>query len=1041
MRVIVTIGLLFISVFTFAQRMVSGKVLDDKGAALVGASVSLKDTEQGTMTDENGMYSLEVPNNEAILVFSYIGFNTKELRVGDQSELNLMMESDQKLLDEVVVVGYGTQQKRNITGNIGSVRGDELANLPVQSFDQALQGKVAGVNVSIPNGVLNNPPVFRIRGINSINLSSYPLIVLDGVPTFTGDLSSNSAANNILSNINPNDIESIDILKDAAAAAIYGSRAAAGVVIITTKKGKSGASKISYDAWASWTKATKFPKLLNAAQFVEIKNEASRNAGLTDQFFLDTLNGTPVDTKWSDYIYRTGFSHNHNLNFSGGTDKTTYYLSLNYTNQQGMIVANEFNRKSARLNLEHKINKFLKLGGIVTYTNNFNKAPNTGSLNGQAFNSSGIARIAFNLAPIVPAYKEDGSYNINAANQTGQRKNKVGLQWQNPLPLLELNNFTSEAEQIQANVFGQVDIIKNLYYRTQFGIDNTGIENISFESPVHGDGFAVGGRATNGFIKYRRWTLQNIINYDLNLDKLLPNSSLGVLVGLEEQGTKTDGWGASRTGIADPFFTTYQGNFTNIVPSLNFQTENYLFSQFGRVNLGISKALLVTFNLRSDEYSAFADGRKKGTFWGVSAGFTPTELSFFNNLRIKNSLNYFRIRGSYGQVGNNQGIGDFASLSLFNSGLYGTNPTFFYSQAGNQLLTWETSDKLDLGVNFGILNDRINGEITYFKNDISGLILNVQQAPSKGIPGGVIATNVGSMVNSGMEFVLSANVLNKKNFVWKSSINLTLQKNEITALSKADEKIYNTTSSLEQTNINAVGQSIGSLFVVRTDGVNPENGRRVFINKDGKRVQYNHVVATGQSRWTYVEDGSAAPAVTLLNDGVIMGPTLPTYYGAWTNNFSAFGFDLGVVLQYSGGNYIYNGSKAGMRDMRVWNNHTDVLSRWQKPGDVTSIPKVVWTDNVSNGSALQISENVEKGDFVRIREISIGYSIGKNLLQKAGISNARVYLTANNVALFTDYSGTDPEVSTNGNSNSTPGIDRNTAPMAKSFLVGLSVGF
>ena len=1022
-----------------AQKNVSGKIVDEKGSPVIGANILVKGTSIGTITDYDGHYSLNVPSNESMLVISYLGYVTQEINVSNQSLIDVTLLDDKKVIDEVVVVGYATQQKRGITGNVGSVKGEVLTSLPVQSFDQALQGRVAGVNVSIPNGVLNNPPVFRIRGINSINLSSFPLIVIDGIPTFTGDLSQNSAANNILSNINPNDIESIDILKDAAAAAIYGSRAAAGVVQITTKKGKSGKTRVNYDAWASLTQPTRLPKLLNAAQFVEIKNEAYKNSreavGLayTPQFFLDTLNGIPVDTKWSDYVYRTAFSHNHNLSFAGGSDNTTYYLSIGYTKQEGMIQKNTFERKSARLNLEHKLTNKIKIGGIIGASNNFNQAPNTGSLNGQAFNSSGLARIAFNLSPIVPAYKEDGSYNIQSNNQVGQRKNLLGLQWQNPVPLIDLNNFTSEATQIQGNVFAQIDLVKGLYFKTLYGLDNNYIENVAFLTPVHGDGFSLNGNAYNALFKYLRWNWQNILNYDFTVNKM----NFGLLIGNEQQGTKSDGWGISRQNVADPFFTTIQGNYATNNTNGNFQGENYLLSYFARLNFDYNRLFLFTFNARQDEYSAFAPGKKKGQFWGVSAGIGISEFDFWKNSSIGKTINYFKLRGSYGEVGNNS-VGDFASLSTYSSGLYGSDPTFFYSQAGNPLLTWETSKKTDFGVNFGLFNDKITGEIAYFTNNIDGLILPIQQSPSKGIPGNSILTNVGSMINKGWEFALNGTVMKNRTFSWTSGINLTLIKNNISALSYEGERIYGSTSGLEQTNVTLKDNSVGSLFVVRTVGVNPANGQRIFLDKDGKQVQYNHVVPTGQSRWTYVSDGSAAPAITVLKDGVIMGPTLPTYYGTWENTFKAYGFDLNIRLQYSGGNYIYNGSKAGLRDMRVWNNHTDVLNRWQKAGDVTNIPKVVWSDNISNGSGIQISENVEKGDFVRLRDITLGYTIP---VQSKLISNARVYINVNNAFLFTKYTGTDPEISTNGNSNLTPGIDRNTAPMAKSILFGLNLQF
>lgn len=1044
-KVLLGLALLLCSAsLVIAQRTVSGKVTDDQGEPLIGATVTSPGTSSGTTTDVNGAFRLQVPENASVLRFTYTGFLTKEVPLDASGVYDVVMEADNSTLREIVVVGYGTQQKRAITGNISTVKGDEIAELPAQSFDQLLQGRAAGVNVSIPNGVLNNPPVFRVRGINSINLSSYPLIVIDGVPTYTGDLG-NSAANNVLSNLNPNDIESIDILKDASATAIYGSRASAGVVLITTKRGQKGKTRVSYNAWAGWAMATRVPEVLNAQQYVEVKNEAAANAGLSGpQFFLDSINGKLIDTKWADYIYRTGFSHNHALSFSGGSDQTIYYLSLGYTEQEGMIVTNDFKRLSGRLSLDHNLTKRIKIGGIIGYSNNDNKGPNSGSLPGQAFSTAGIGRLAFVGAPIVDPYLYDSrgeripgvaGYNITSSNQLGRGKNKQQTGFYNPIPLIDLNKQTSEANQIQSSVYGQLEILKGLSIKTQYGIDNIRVENITFWTPIHGDGLGQNGLAANSIIDYKRWNWQNLLNYDITLsDKHV----VGVLVGNEQQRTITEGWGAQRTAIADPFFTTYQGNFTTIVPSGNFQGENYLLSYFGRLNYEFNKRYYLTFNVRQDEYSAFAAGKKKGTFWGASAGWTLSEESFWQN-SIGKTVNFFKIRGSYGTVGNNQGIGDFASQSLYGSGLYGAVPTIVYSQAGNPDLSWETSKKTDIGIVFGLFNDRLQGEYTYFKNLIDGLVQNAPQSPSKGIPGNSIAINIGAMENTGHEFSLSATVLRRGNFSWTSSANLTLMKNEVTELYENSD-IFASTSGLESTNIIRVGESVGSIYAVETQGVNPDNGRRLFVKKDGTIVQYNHVVGAGQSRWTTL-DGAAASAASLLADGKVYGPAIPKWFGGWDNTFTYRSFDLNVQVNYAGGNYVYNGSKAGLRDQRFWNNSTDVLDRWTENNKSGTIPRVVFGDNVSNGSALPISENVEKGDFLRIRNITLGYKLPTRLLERASIASLRIYGNVNNAFLFTGYTGTDPEVSTNGNTNSTPGVDRNSVPMAQTFTVGVNLGF
>lgn len=1039
-RIILTLCLLLLAVgATLAQRRISGVVTGSDGEPLIGATVLISGTNRGTATDINGKYTLDAPNEGGTIVVKYTGYASQEVVIGASNSIDIVL-AEGAVLDEAVVVGYGTQQKRAITGTVATIKGTDMSQLPAQSFDQLLQGRAAGVNINIPNGVLNNPPVIRVRGINSINLSSIPLIVVDGVPTYTNQFSQNSAANNPLSSIDPNDIESVEVLKDAAASAIYGSRASAGVMLITTKRGKSGKTNVSYNAWASWTEATRVPEVLGAQDYVTIKNEAAANAKLSGpQYFLDSINGRMIDTRWADYIYQTGFSHNHNLSLNGGSDNTTYYLSLGYTNQEGMIIGNTFDRLNARLNFDHKVSKRIKVGGNVSYGQLNNSAPNTGSLEGQSFATAGIGRLAFVLAPVVDPYRYDsegnrlpGTAGYNVANNAlGVGKNKQATGFLNPMPVVDLNRHSSGGSQIQASAYGQLEIIKGLNYRLQYGIDNLTGENETFWHPFHGDGVSSNGRASNIYVKNNRWNLQNTLDFSRTL---ADDHNVSVLLGHEEQGTTTQGWGATRTSIADPFFSTYQGNFTTIDPTGNFQSENYLLSYFGRFNYGFANRFFLTANLRQDQYSAFSPGNQKGVFWGVSGGISLSEMGFWQNNSFLSKINYFKVRGSYGTVGNNA-IGDFQSQYLYDSGLYGAAPTFVWTQAGNTDLSWETSKKTDVGFVFGLKNDRIQGEYTYFENLIDGLILFAPQSPSRGIPGNTIPINVGSMVNKGHEIGLDVVAVQSGKFTWKTRANITFMTNEVTELYN-DSDILATTSGLETTNITREEYAVGSIYAVPTVGVNPDNGRRMFVKKDGTVVQYDH--AGGATRWTRVDNGAAISAPSLVADGVVQGSALPKWFGGWDNKFTYDNFDLNIQVNYAGGNVIYNGSKAGLRDQRFWNNHLDVLDRWTEDNKDGSIPRVVFGDNISNGSAFAISENVEKGDFLRIRNITLGYKFSKI----AGTSTSlRVYGNVTNAFLFTKYSGTDPEVSSNGNVNRAPGVDRNTVPMSRTYLVGINLNF
>lgn len=1044
--------LLFLGVsVSFAQsKKITGKVTSaDDGSALPGVTVTIKGTGKGTQTDGSGAYSVEASSNQT-LVFSFVGMSSKEVAVGNKSVIDVALSGDDKQLEQLVVVGYGTQSRKDMTSAISTVKGDALKSIPAQSVDQLLSGKAAGVNINIPNGLLNNPPVIRVRGFNSITSSSYPLIVVDGIIVFSQDNGSSGPggiAQNPLSDINPNDIETIDILKDAAATAIYGSRAANGVLVITTKKGKAGKSTISYDGSTAWTKPFRLFDLLNASEYIMMKNEGEKNradmAGQTySPLFFENLDpsGKPYDTNWYDYVFTTGFQQNHNINVSGATPKTSYYFSGGYTNQDGFLKSNTFERKNARMNISHNVTDKIVFGANFNYSNAYSFSPNSGSLIGTNFNTGGLGRVPLVTAPNIPAYLPDGSYNINTsgslANSPGNLLNKDRSGFYNPVVLIDLDKASAQSDRMLSNIYATINLTKDLSFRTDYGIDYQTIDSKTFNNPLHGDAASRKGLANNYLYKSQRWSWQNYLNYN---KKFAEVHSVGGTLGTENMHTNRSMWSASRESLADPFFNVFEGDYTvNNNPPFNFLTENGFVSYFGRLTYDFSKRYYFTASLRRDGLSALAEGKKFGNFYGISGGWNLAEESFFKNLTQKVST--LKLRTSYGKVGN-AGISDFASLSLYGFNVYGgTAATLAFSQAGNPDLKWETSTKLDIGLNYGFLNDKITGELTYYKNNIDGLILNSPLSPSMGVPGNSVAKNVGAMFNQGVEFAVNAHIINKGDFKWSSNFNIATQKNEVTALAEGNADIFGVTQ-LETANITRVGYSVGSLYAVETRGINPENGRRIFINKAGKEVQYSHAVGTGQSRWTYL-DGSTAPAITVAADAKIMGITIPKFYGGWDNNFSYKKFDLNVSLVYAGGFYVYNGTKAGLHDQRFWNNEADILDRWTPDTKTTATwPKVIYGDNVSNGSSFPISNNIEKGDFIKCRNIALGYALPTSLTQKAKISSARIFGQVTNAFMLTKYTGTDPETSSNGNSNLAPGVDRNSIPQARTVSCGLSLTF
>ncbi len=1049
------ITLLFLSISTsiLAQiKTVTGTVKDkDTGEPLPGVTVIVKGTSTGTVADQKGNYKINA-SEKSILSFSFIGYSTIEKLVGNQSTISIDLVSYNKQLAEVRVVGYGTQTKAEFTGSAVRVSGDVIKEQPIQSFDQALSGRAAGVNIAQPNGVLNNPPVIRIRGVNSISLSSYPLVVVDGIPINTGNVSTSTAVpNNPLGDINPADIESIDVLKDAASTSIYGSRAAAGVLLITTKRGKAGKARISYEAWTGVSEVTRLPKLLNAEQFIAIKNEAvlnakilggnANNSNVASALFFPNYdaNNNPIDTRWYDYIYQTGTSQNHNISVSGGTNATSYYLSANYTDQKGFLVTNEFKRKSIRFNIDQEVTSWLKLKGGLSYNNSFNQSPYSGSLANSNFFLVGAARLAIALPPNVPAYNADGSYNINpnSPNTIGVGNNQFVSNWGNPVALLNENRYTSENDRVIGSISAVAKLLKNLDFTTTYAIDRLRTDTYSYDSPIQGNGFSSRGNATNVAAIRDNWNWTNTLNYST---VIADKHSISALLGYDLQKFNYNSWGASRTQSSDPFFENYQGNWGAISATGNDISERAFLSFFSRLSYDWKKKYFLTFNFRRDGNSALGSGKKYGNFGGVSGGWSLSEEEFYKTTQLATILNNVKLRASWGRVGNGNLSDAFSSLELYSGSLYGSASTWAISQAGNANLGWETSNQTNIGADLGLWNDRVQVELTYFNNDVNGLILSAPQAVSKGIPGNAILGNVGSMYNRGIELGITANVIRKGNFSWNTSLNFTKLENKVTALAEGNTDIIGTTHvSYETTNITRVGHSVGSLYGAKTAGVNPANGQRIFINAKGEQVQYSQVVLPGQSQWTYL-NGEKAPAITGA-DYYLIGNALPTWYGGLSNNFKYQNFDLGVNLSFSGGNYIMNGTRATLLDQRAYNNSVEILNRWQKPGDITDIPRLVYNDQLSSGSSFPVSTNAEKADFLRLQNLSLGYRIPTALFGKSGITSARVYVQGSNLFLITKYTGTDPESSVNGNSNTTPGVEKNSVGQARTFTFGINVGF
>ena len=971
---------------------------------------------------------------------SYIGMQTAAVAIAPN--IKVILKTDSKALDEVVVVAYGTQSARTVTASVSSVKADALKDVPSVSFDQMLQGRASGVSITTPSAGVGQAPIVRVRGVNSITSGTSPLYVVDGVPIESGNLSYLANAN-ALADINPADIVSMDVLKDAAAAALYGSRAANGVILITTKQGQSGKVKVSYDGFVGFSNATDFYEMMNAQEYVDFKNLAVKNRYGTDELSLTAgyvspygnkafnmmkdANGNYVDTDWKDAAFQNGLSQSHSVAVSGGSDKVRYYLSGNYTTQEGIVKGDKYDRLGVKANINVQATDWLKVGmntNVTTGTTSYVDAARRGS----NFAVGGFPRLALINAPNLPMYNEDGTpYYL--AQGLGYGGNTVFSTFSNPAAILSLGNgLSSDVTRFIGVFYAEATPVKGLSLKTQYGVDYARIEEQRFWSPLHGDGVNSKGLANAYNTKNNRWTWTNTATYSFSLGQ----NNFNLLAGTEASERNNSRWTAQRKDLQDDKFIVFQGPFGSATAGGSL-SNNTMVSYFGRINYDYASKYIVSLNYRRDGYSALSEKNRWGNFGGVSAAWRVSEEAFFQPLR--NVVDDLKIKGSYGVVGNTD-IYDYASKSFYSSYNYGINGTYGLAQIADPNLKWESSEKYSIGFNARLLN-RINVDFDYYYTKSSDLILDVPQSPSKGIPGNIITTNAGKMRNSGIELTVSADVIKNSDFTWETSFNITTNKNKVISLADGVENILKgDNGGLEITNITVPGKSIGRLYLYPTAGVDPKSGRRVFITPEGDRT----LLMFEKGGWFY-EDGTEYAGEF---EPVDCGNTLPTWYGGWTNNFKYKGFDLSLFFQFSGGNKIYNGTKASVSDMRYWNNSKDVYNKYWTPERThAEYPMPIYGDNYSNGSALPISDLVERGDYLRLKNVSLGYTFNtKNWSKAVGISALRLYVQAQNLFVITGYSGMDPETLTNVESATLAGgTDKNTLPQARTYTIGVNLTF
>jgi len=990
----------------------------DDGGTMPGVSISVKGSTIGTITDMNGKFNLKAPSDAKTLVFSFVGMTTQEIAIGNQSIINVQLKSQDISVDEVVVVGYGVQKKREVTGSISQVKGDEMANLATPSFESQLAGRSAGVQITAANGVLGEAPRIRIRGVGSISQGTYPLIVVDGMPVITGDVGG-YASNNAMGDINPSDIESVEILKDGSATAIYGSRAANGVILITTKKGSKGNFNVTYNNYIGVASPVNLFDLLQTPDFVTIQNEKRSNRAQSA-----IAVGTDVNTDWQKAVLRqNAFQQDHNLSISGANDKTNYYFSLGYTTQEGVSRPNEMNRYTLRSNIDQKVKSWLSIGlnSSITRSEYFGLNTGTNSLSGNIFS-------AIRQLPNTSVYdaNDPTGYNIDDTNLAvvgrGQNLQSIDDNLTNIRYILDTNVYKSKIMGVVASTYAMFTISPDLNFRTQVGVDSKGTEGLQYWNPYHGDGRGGNGYIYQNYTNFTRWNWQNVMTYTKTIAE---NHHFNVnLVNEFQQQTRNSFYGAG-SNMSNSFFShnLIDGSYGTQL-SGGSMTQNGFNSLAARVNYNYALKYFFQASVRRDGISSLPEANRYGIFPGVSLGWTVSKESFMSELAFLSDL---KLRASYAEVGNVD-IGDYPYLGLYSNAKYADNNGIAFTQIGNDQLKWETSKKTDLGLDVSFVNNKYKFTFDYFANNQDGLILSVPTPPSFGIPGNSIAKNIGKLKNWGYEFSFDVALISKKDFKLSVDGNLSLVKNKVIELVNHQDIISTYTIIRED-------ESIRSIFGYDYVGVNMSNGNPIYRKADGSLVQGNIPTSTYKAYDpANPTDISVASSLT-SSDRKLLGNTIPTYFGSVGVKADFKGFDLNVMFRYSGGNYVMNRTRMDMLNQKFQNNSTEILGRWQSvenPGDG-------WTPRLwyAGDTFVNITDNsstrwVEKGDFIKLQTITLGYTLPKSLLAKIGIQNLRIFAQGQDLLMITDYKGIDPEMESNG-------VDFNGTPRQSVVTFGVNL--
>ena len=993
--------------WSFAQGLrISGRVTSAQdGQPIPGVNIVVKGTTNGVSTDANGNYSIAIPNQNAVLLLTSIGLVTQEVTVGNRTIVNVQMQESINELSQVVVTGYNTTQRKDITGSIASISPDKFKDIPVTSLDQALQGQAAGVQVTQSSGTPGGGLTVRIRGATSISASNRPLFIVDGVPVQDGSLSGRDfggQTDNALALFNPNDIESMQILKDASAKAIYGSRAANGVVLITTKRGKSNQkTSFTLDVQRGMTDVVRRPDLLNASELLTLQREAATNAG-QDPDKLGLIKGVTdaVNTDWVDATLRKGVYQQYQLSTQGGNDKTQFYLSGSYRDEQGVQLNNQFTRYTGQFKFDHKATQKLSFGTNLTLSRALNKR-----VKGDNF-LDGVYSGAVKSLPYYAPYNEQGRL-----YGPGDAPNYAGFPNFNPVGQALLPRFNSYTIKMLGGIYGEYEIIPNLRFRTKFSVDYNNITEDDYEP----SSTAIGGYLTSvgghGYGTYSNTNSSTFINTNtLNYNFILAEKHrITAMAGFELlQHTYREGSVQGRLFPSDDF--TYitsagivdQGDATTV--------NNGLISGFGEVNYAYDDKYLATLTTRYDGSSRFGQDKRFGIFPSGSVAWRISSEKFLEDFRALSDL---KLRASYGFTGNER-IGDFQFLGTWASTTYSGATGVGPAALANPLLQWERTREANIGLDASFFSGRLNVTIDAYDN-LTDKLLFAQPIPqTTGFS--TVQGNIGKVANRGVELTISTVNINKA-VRWSTDVNVSHNENKVVELAST-EPIFRgyQGNGVGGTNVILPGNPLGTFWGLKFLGVDPATGNAIYDDKNG--------------------DGKISP-----DDGQVIGNAQPKLVGGLTNKVSWKGFDLSVFFQGSYGNSILNFSNVTLVNTGadLQNNQArQALKRWQKEGDITSVPKYVNGNTYNNYLS---SRFLEDGSYLRLKNVSFGYNFPKKWMSKYKVGNARVYASAMNLWTLTRYSGPDPEVSTLDGSTSAQGIDFFTFPQIKTVLVGLSLSF